>query len=85
MMMYQKLIKTISHRFTVNKILEESLDVATFGVMMYHQSDHDMVASHIKNIKNLCQAMEHTGGWFIDDKELIKVAKKKKGNEVGTP
>ena len=67
MTIYPKLIKTISHQFTVNRSLEESLEVAAFGIMMYHQSDHDMVASHIKNIKNLCQAMEHTGGWFIEN------------------
>ena len=45
--------------------------------MLCQQGEDDSVADHIKNVKNLCQVLEHYGGWFIDDTKLIEAAKKK--------
>ena len=71
------LIKVTSHQFTTNRSLEECLDEATRRIMTYQQGDHESVADHIKNIRNMCEILEHYGGWFIDDQALIEAAKKK--------
>ena len=80
-----KLIKVLSHQFAVNRSLEESLDDATLKMMAYQQGEDDSVADHIRNIKNLCNMLEHYGGWLIDDEKLIEVAKKKDRDENVAP
>ena len=72
-----KLVKILSHQFAVNRSLEESLDDATLQMMLYQQGDDVSVSEHIRNVKNLCQVLEHYGGWFLNDKVLIKAERKK--------
>ena len=54
-----KLIKAISHQFGASRTYEEHLDEATFKMMTYHQGEHDTVAEHIRNIRNLHKVIEH--------------------------
>ena len=76
-----KVIKVLSHQFAVNRSSEESLDNATLKMIAYQQGDDDLVADHIKNIKNLCNMLEYYGGWFVDNRKLIDAARKKDKDE----
>ena len=60
-----KLIKVTSHQFTTNRSLEECLDEATVKIMTYQQGDHECVSDHIKNIRNMCQVLQHYRGWLL--------------------
>ena len=72
-----KLIKIISHQFTINNNLEEGLDEAGFKLMAYRQGEFDTVSDHIQNIKNLYHVIEYYGGSIVNEETLIKAAKKK--------
>ena len=72
-----RLVKVLSHQYAGTRTVEESIDDAVFKLMTYHQGENDSVSDHIRNIKNLCQVLEHYGGWFMNDQDLIKAEEKK--------
>ena len=73
-----KLINILSHQYTANQSLAESIDNAVLKLMKYYQQgEEDSVSEHIKNIKDLCQVLEHYRGWFMNDQMLIDIKKKK--------
>ena len=50
-------------------------------MMTYHQGEHDTVADHIRNIRNLLKIIEHYGESMLNEETLVKRAKKRDGDE----
>ena len=65
-------IKTLSSKIEDNTSAYDALHEAKVKLFRYQQADDESLADHMRNFKDLCNAVEYHGGDVFFDRDMVK-------------